>query len=70
MPELNFCGILLTWFLFINLIGPPQVGEESYESYIAEKEGILSSLARRAKVSCILENSAGGCKSIWSLSAC
>lgn len=27
-----------------------QVGEESYESYSAEKDGILSSLARRAKV--------------------
>ena len=28
-----------------------QVGDESYESYSAEKDGILSSLARRAKVS-------------------
>lgn len=28
-----------------------QVGDESYESYTAEKDGILSSLARRAKVS-------------------
>jgi len=27
-----------------------QVGDESYEVYSAEKEGILSSLARRAKV--------------------
>lgn len=27
-----------------------QVGDESYESYCGEKEGILSSLARRAKV--------------------
>lgn len=28
-----------------------QVGDESFESYCAEKDGILSSLARRAKVS-------------------
>lgn len=27
-----------------------QVGDESYESYCAERDGILSSLARRAKV--------------------
>lgn len=27
-----------------------QVGDESYESYVAERDGILSSLARRAKV--------------------
>jgi hypothetical protein len=27
-----------------------QVGDESYESYMAEKDGILQSLARRAKV--------------------
>ncbi|GMH14184.1 hypothetical protein Nepgr_016025 [Nepenthes gracilis] len=28
---------------------PPKVGDESYESYSLEKDGILSSLARRAK---------------------
>ena len=28
-----------------------QVGDESFESYSAEKDGILSSLERRAKVS-------------------
>ncbi|GMQ01718.1 hypothetical protein CsSME_00048261 [Camellia sinensis var. sinensis] len=27
-----------------------QVGDESYDSYYAEKDGILSSLARHAKV--------------------
>lgn len=31
-----------------------QVGDESYKSFIAEKNGILSSLARRAKVSTML----------------
>lgn len=30
-----------------------QVGDESYESYCAERDGILSSLARRAKVGSI-----------------
>lgn len=32
-----------------------QVGDESYESYCAEKEGILTSLARRAKVGFIYD---------------
>jgi alanine transaminase len=31
-----------------------QVGDESYESYSAEKDGILSSLKRRAKVGSML----------------
>lgn len=35
----------------MNLYDFLQVGDESYESYIAEKDGILLSLARRAKVS-------------------
>jgi alanine transaminase len=34
--------------------GCMQVGDESYESYCGEKEGILSSLARRAKVGSFL----------------
>lgn len=33
-----------------------QVGDESFESYSAEKDGILSSLARRAKVSKLTHN--------------
>lgn len=33
-----------------------QVGDESYESYTAERDEILSSLARRAKVSLFLES--------------
>lgn len=33
-----------------------QPGDDSFESYIAEKEGILSSLAKRAKVSHSIEN--------------
>lgn len=31
-----------------------QAGEESYENFIKERDGILSSLARRAKVSFLL----------------
>ena len=34
-----------------NNLMPLQEGDESYESFIAEKDGILQSLARRAKVS-------------------
>jgi hypothetical protein len=32
-----------------NLV-PPQAGDESFESFMSERDGILSSLARRAKV--------------------
>jgi hypothetical protein len=39
-PVKNHCFIL-------------QVGDESYASYKAEKDGILESLARRAKVSLV-----------------
>ena len=38
------------YFLELKLNGCMQVGDESYDSYCAEKEGILSSLKRRAKV--------------------
>ncbi|KAH9618360.1 hypothetical protein KSS87_017223 [Heliosperma pusillum] len=31
-------------------MSPPKAGDESYEAYSAEKDGILSSLARRAKI--------------------
>lgn len=44
------CSKILSTKLF-KLYCCMQVGDESYESYSAEKEGILSSLARRAKVS-------------------
>lgn len=36
--------------LEMKLNGCMQVGDESYELFSAEKEGILASLARRAKV--------------------
>lgn len=40
---------IILWFLY--LIGIMlQVGDESFESFSAEKDGILKSLARRAKV--------------------
>lgn len=42
------CMLLL---LHIKKVLYMQVGDESFDSYSAEKDGILSSLARRAKVS-------------------
>ena len=32
------------------VVNPPQPGEPSYESFTAEKEGVLASLALRAKL--------------------
>lgn len=46
--DMRYCILLL---LHIKQILYMQVGDESFESYSAEKDGILSSLARRAKVS-------------------
>mgnify|MGYP003703585029 CR=1 FL=1 len=42
----TYVSLLDKW----NFMDGFQVGDESYESYYAEKDGILSSLARRAKV--------------------
>jgi alanine transaminase len=32
------------------VVNPPQPGEDSYESFMAEKEAVLQSLAERAKL--------------------
>lgn len=42
------------------VVNPPQEGEPSYESFMKEKEGILSSLAERAKMVAETFNSVSG----------
>ncbi|KAF5744967.1 hypothetical protein HS088_TW07G00548 [Tripterygium wilfordii] len=45
----NCCANIPGQILASLVMSPPKVGDESYESYCAERDGILSSLARRAK---------------------
>ncbi|XP_074558594.1 alanine aminotransferase 2-like isoform X4 [Curcuma longa] len=46
----NLCFSNISGQILVSLVmNPPKVGDESYESFNAEKQGILSSLARRAK---------------------
>lgn len=49
VASVNLCSNISGQILSSLVMSPPKVGDESYESYSAEKEGILSSLARRAK---------------------
>ncbi|XP_072980018.1 alanine aminotransferase 2-like [Typha angustifolia] len=49
VTSVNLCSNILGQILSSLIMNPPKVGDESYESFTAEKERILSSLARRAK---------------------
>ncbi|XP_028073387.1 alanine aminotransferase 1, mitochondrial-like, partial [Camellia sinensis] len=49
VASVNLCSNISGQILASLVMNPPKVGDESYESYFAEKDGILSSLARRAK---------------------
>ncbi|KAL7180573.1 hypothetical protein ACSBR1_043714 [Camellia fascicularis] len=49
VASVNLCSNISGQILASLVMNPPKVGDESYESYYAEKDGILSSLARRAK---------------------
>lgn len=49
VASVNLCSNITGQILASLIMNPPKVGDESYEVYSAEKEGILSSLARRAK---------------------
>lgn len=48
VASVNLCSNISGQILASLVMSPPKVGDESYESYSAEKDGILSSLARRA----------------------
>ncbi|CAI0419317.1 unnamed protein product [Linum tenue] len=49
VASVNLCSNISGQILASLVMSPPKVGDESYESYSAEKDGILESLARRAK---------------------
>ncbi|KAL3632110.1 Alanine--glyoxylate aminotransferase 2, mitochondrial [Castilleja foliolosa] len=49
MASVNLCSNISGQILASLVMNPPKVGDESYESYFAERDAILSSLARRAK---------------------
>lgn len=49
MASVNLCSNISGQILASLVMNPPKPGDESYEDFIAEKDGILQSLARRAK---------------------
>ncbi|KAF7813968.1 Alanine aminotransferase 2 [Senna tora] len=49
VASVNLCSNISGQILASLVMSPPKVGDESYESYSAERDGILSSLTRRAK---------------------
>ncbi|XP_052176540.1 alanine aminotransferase 2-like [Diospyros lotus] len=49
VASVNLCSNISGQILASLVMSPPKIGDESYESYSAEKNDILSSLARRAK---------------------
>ncbi|CAF2050393.1 BnaA09g45030D [Brassica napus] len=49
VASVNLCSNISGQILASLVMSPPKPGDDSYDSYIAEKEGILSSLATRAK---------------------
>ncbi|XP_057504967.1 alanine aminotransferase 2, mitochondrial-like isoform X2 [Actinidia eriantha] len=49
IASVNLCSNVSGQILASLVMNPPKLGDESYESYSAEKDGILSSLARRAR---------------------
>ncbi|CAH9088690.1 unnamed protein product [Cuscuta europaea] len=49
VASVNLCSNISGQILASLVMSPPKVGDESYESFCAEKDAILSSLASRAK---------------------
>ncbi|KAJ3673202.1 hypothetical protein LUZ60_006576 [Juncus effusus] len=61
VASVNLCSNISGQILASLVMNPPKVGDESYESFMAERDGILESLARRAKA---LEDSFNSCEGI------
>ncbi|KAG8388446.1 hypothetical protein BUALT_Bualt02G0126700 [Buddleja alternifolia] len=49
VASVNLCSNISGQILASLVMNPPKVGDESYESYFAEKDAILSSLVKRAQ---------------------
>ncbi|KAL8151368.1 hypothetical protein V2J09_021176 [Rumex salicifolius] len=50
VASVNLCSNITGQILASLIMNPPKVGDVSYESFAAERDGILSSMARRAKM--------------------
>ncbi|MFS7964698.1 putative alanine transaminase [Helianthus anomalus] len=50
VASVNLCSNISGQILASLVMSPPKVGDESYDAYFCERDGILKSLARRAKV--------------------
>lgn len=50
VSSVNLCSNISGQILASLALNPPKVGDASYESFAAERDGILSSMARRAKM--------------------
>ncbi|KAM0891161.1 hypothetical protein ACQ4PT_026575 [Festuca glaucescens] len=50
VASVNLCSNVSGQILSSLIMNPPKAGDESYESFMVERDGILSSLARRAKI--------------------
>lgn len=49
VASVNLCSNVSGQILASLVMNPPKAGDESFESFMSERDGILSSLARRAK---------------------
>ncbi|XP_024971188.1 alanine aminotransferase 2-like [Cynara cardunculus var. scolymus] len=49
VASVNLCSNISGQILASLVMSPPKVGDESYDGYMGERDGILKSLARRAK---------------------
>ncbi|KAL1219851.1 Alanine aminotransferase 2 [Cardamine amara subsp. amara] len=49
LATVNLCSNISGQILASLVMSPPKPGDDSYDSYIAERDGILTSMARRAK---------------------
>ncbi|KAL4584475.1 hypothetical protein LXL04_009077 [Taraxacum kok-saghyz] len=49
LASVNLCSNISGQILASLVMCPPKVGDESYDAYFSERDGILKSLARRAK---------------------
>ncbi|KAI3786231.1 hypothetical protein L1987_45366 [Smallanthus sonchifolius] len=49
VASVNLCSNISGQILASLVMSPPKVGDESYDAYLSERDGILKSLARRAK---------------------
>lgn len=50
LQSINLCANVVGQFTTYLMVSPPQPGDESYPKYIAERDGILASLKRKAEI--------------------